>query len=147
MTGSIEQEGSELLVRSRIDADAGVPFWLAAAGGSDSSTPIADRITLKLDGIAATIADLIALVVLELVVASRDQQQEPTAIADILHVGEALFLAVGALAVGEGDVVFGNELAIDGCGVFAGRNPACDIPPVAVAEVADRHLLDEPFRR
>ena len=61
----------------------------------------------------AAVADAVAFLLLECMMAFGDEEQEPIAVADVLHVGEATFLAVGALTVGLIDLVFCDQFAVD----------------------------------
>ena len=64
---SIEEEAFELLVGWAVDADAGVPFGLAAALGSDGAASVGDGIAFKTNRMTAAVADLISLLLLECV--------------------------------------------------------------------------------
>ena len=68
-------------------------------------------------------------------------------VADVLHIGETTFLAMGTLAISLVDLVFLDELAIDGGRIFAFGDSTRHVPPVSVAEVAHGYLLNEPFGR
>ena len=62
--------------------------------------------------------------------------------ADVLHVGEAPTFAIGFLSLVDVDAVFGDQLCIERGRFLAGFDPAGDVVPVAVSQVADGDLLD-----
>ena len=57
---------------------------------------------------SAAVADLVSLLLLELVVALGCQKHEPISMADVLHVGEAAPFAIGFLSLIDVDAVFGD---------------------------------------
>ena len=142
MGGSIEEVAFELLVRRAVNADAGVPFGFATALGSNGAASVRNGIALKTDRVSAAVADLISLLLLECVVALGGQQDEPTSVADVLHVGEAAPFAIGYLSLAQVDAVFGDQLLIEQRRIFAGFDPAGDVEPIAVPQIADGDLLD-----
>ena len=73
MDGSIEKVAFELLVGWAVDADAGVPFWFAAALGGDRASSVRDGVALKTDRVTTAIADLVSLLLLECVVSLGGQ--------------------------------------------------------------------------
>ena len=73
MDGSIEKVAFKLLVGWAVDADAGVPFGFAAALGGDGASAIGNGIALEADWVAAAVADLGSLLLLEGVVAFGGQ--------------------------------------------------------------------------
>ncbi len=75
MSGLVEKMGFELAVLLVVDADAGVPFGVAAAFGCQAAAAVADGVTVELDGVAATVADLAFLLLLEGMVAVGDEQE------------------------------------------------------------------------
>ncbi len=87
MSGLVEKMGFQLAVRSVVNADAGVPFGGAAAFRCQAAAAVADGVTGELDGVAATVADLVFLLFLEGMMTVGDEQQEPAFEADVLHVG------------------------------------------------------------
>ena len=62
--------------------------------------------------------------------------------ADVLHVSEAATFAIGFLSLVDVDAVFGDQLCIERSRILAGLDPASDVEPVAVSQVADGDLLD-----
>ena len=142
MDGSIEEVAFELLVGWAVDADAGVPFGFAASLGSDGAASIGNRIALEADRMAAAVADLVSLLLLELMVAFGCQQHEPVSVADVLHVGEAATFSIGFLSLVDVDAIFGDQLCIERSRILAGLDPAGDVVPVTVSQVADGDLLD-----
>ena len=84
---SIEEVAFELLVGGAVDADAGVPFGLAAAFGSDGTASVGNRIALKPNRVTAAVADLVSLLLLKSVVAFGGEKYEPVPVPDVLHVG------------------------------------------------------------
>ena len=125
----------ELLVCSRIDPDARVPFGGKAAPLSDTGASIADGITLEFDGMSTAIADAAALFLLEVMVPLCDEQHEPVLVADILHIRQPTFLPVRTLTFANVDLVLRDQFSIHGLAVFALGNPTCHVPPVAVTQV------------
>ena len=107
---------------------------------------LADRISLELDWVPPAIANSIPFLLLEWVMSFSRQQQEPVAVTDVLHVRQPATFAVSALPVRQVDLVLLDEFPVDGRGIFALRNAARDIPPVAVPQIADGDLLNESFR-
>ena len=142
MGGSIEEVAFELLVGRAVDAHAGVPLWFAAALGSDGASAIRNRVAFKADRVTAAVADLVSLLLLELMVAFGGQQHEPVSVPDVLHVGEPSPFAIGFLAFAQVDAVFGDQLLIEQRRIFAGFDPTGDVVPIAVSQVADGDLLD-----
>ncbi len=61
-------------------------------------------------------------------VAVSDEEDEPMLESYVLHVGEPALLAVGALALGDVDLVLGQKLAVDSFGVFVGWDGTGDSP-------------------
>ena len=108
MDGSIEEVAFELLVSWAVDADAGVPLGFAAAFGSDGASAIGNGIAFEANWVAAAVADLVSLLLLESVVAFGGQQNEPASMSDVLHVGEAAPFAFGFLTLVNVDAVFGD---------------------------------------
>ena len=53
------EKGFQLAVVGVVNADAGVPFWGSATFGCQAAAAVADGVTFELDGVAATIADLV----------------------------------------------------------------------------------------
>ena len=132
MTGTIQKERLKFSVGPWVDSHACVPLRLFTAFESYSGAPVTDRVAFKLDWVASTISDTVSFLLLELVVTFGDHEQKPVSVTDILHVRQASSLAVGALAVGLVDLVFGNQLLVDGFGIFAFRDSSGHVPPVAV---------------
>lgn len=124
-----------------------MPFDWSSAVWCYPATAVADGVAFELDWMTPTVADAVAFLLFEWVMTGSGEQKEPMAVADVLHVGEASLLAVGALAIGLVDLVFVDELAIDGSRVFAFGYSARHVPPVSMAEVAHGYLLDESFGR
>jgi len=147
VAGPLQKERFKLLECWRVDPHAGVPFWLTASARRDAASAVADGVPLKSDRVAAAVADLIPLLLLEGVMPFSSQQQEPVGVADVLHVGQPSLLPVRPLALGPVDPVFLDQLIVDRFTILPFGNPASHVPPVAVAQVADRDLLDESFRR
>ena len=108
MDGSIEKVAFKLLVGWAVDADAGVPFGLAAALGGDWAATVGDGIALESDWVSAAVADLVSLLLLELMVPFGRQQHEPVSVSDVLHVGEAAPFAIGFFTLIDVDTVFGD---------------------------------------
>ena len=102
MASSVEKERFHLFVCLWIDANASVPLWLPSAFWRDSGATVTDGIAFEFYGVTSTITHAVSFLMLERVMTFGDQQQEPVSITDILHVGEAAFLAVSALAVAFG---------------------------------------------
>ena len=142
MRGSVEEVAFELLVGGTVDADAGVPLRFAASLGGDGASAIGNGIALETDWVTAAVPNLISLLLLECVVALGGQQDEPTSVADVLHVGEAAPFAIGFLSLAQVDAVFGDQLLIEQRRIFAGFDPAGDVEPIAVPQIADGDLLD-----
>lgn len=95
----------------------------------------------------SAVADPIAFVLFEVVMALRYEQDKPIGVADVLHVGETAPLAVGALSLGLINFIFLDQFPVDRILVFALRNPAGHIPPVTVTQVANRNLLNKSLGR
>ncbi|REJ90696.1 MAG: hypothetical protein DWQ35_15970 [Planctomycetota bacterium] len=95
----------------------------------------------------AAVTDAIAFVLLELVMPLCHEQQEPVAITDVLHVREAPTLAVCTLPFCQVNLILRYELPIDLFWILVFWNPAGNVPPVSVTQVAHCDLLDQPFRR
>lgn len=108
MNGSIEEVASKLLVGRSVDADAGVPLGFTAAFGGDGTSAVGDGIPFEADWVAAAIADLVSLLLLESVVAPGCQKDEPVSVADVLHVGEAAPFTIGFFTLVDVDTVFGD---------------------------------------
>ena len=108
MDGSIEEVAFELLVSWAVDADAGVPLGFAAAFGSDGASAIGNGIAFEANWVAAAVADLVSLLLLEGVVALGCQKDKPVSVADVLHVGEAAPFAIGFFALVDVDAVLGD---------------------------------------
>ena len=142
MRGSIEEVAFELLVGWAVDADAGVPLWFASALGSDGTASVGNGIAFKTDWVSAAVADLVSLLLFELMVAFGRQQHEPVSVADVLRVGEATSFPIGFLSFVDVDAVFGDQLLIEQRRIFAGFDPAGDVEPIAVPQIADGDLLD-----
>ena len=69
MDGSVEEVAFELLVGWAVDADAGVPLGFTAALGCDRTAAVGDGIAFEANWVAAAVADLVSLLLLEPVVA------------------------------------------------------------------------------
>ena len=67
----VDEVAFELLVGGAVDADAGVPFGLAAALGGDWAASVGYGIAFKADRVAAAVADLVSFLLLESVMAFR----------------------------------------------------------------------------
>lgn len=147
MHGSIEEERFELLVSWIVDADAGVPLRFAAPFGRDWTSPVRNRIAFEFDRVSAAVADLLSLLVLEQVVSFGCQKQKPGLETDVLHVCQSASFTIGPLSFADGDVVFGNQLYIQGGRVFARFDATGNVEPVSVAEVRHSDLLDKSFWR
>ena len=143
MDGSINEVAFELFVGGAVDADAGVPLGFAAAFGCDRASAIGNRIAFKADRVPATVADLVSLLLLEHVVAFGDQHQEPVSVADVLHVGEATPFAIGFLALVDVDPIFVDQLLVEQSWIFASFDPAGDVKPIPVSQIADGNLLNQ----
>ena len=142
MNGSIEEVVFELLVSWAVDANTCVPLGFAAAFGSNGASAIGDGIAFEPDWVTAAVADLISLLLLECVVALGGQQDEPVSVPDVLHVGKAAPFAIGFLTLVDVDTVFGDQLLVEQSWILAGVDPAGDVEPVAVPQIADSDLLD-----
>ena len=129
----IEKVAFELLVGWAVDADAGVPLGFAAALGSDWTATIRDRIALELDRVAAAVADLASLSLLECMMAFGREKHEPVSVSDVLHVCQTTTLAISAFAFVGIYTVFVDELPVEQSRILAGLDPASDIEPIAVA--------------
>ena len=73
MDGSVEEVAFELLVRWAVDADAGVPFWFAAALGGDRGASVRDGVAFETDRVSAATVDLVSLLLFECVMAFGGQ--------------------------------------------------------------------------
>ena len=142
MSGSVEKVAFELFVRWAVDADAGVLLGFAAAFGCDRTASIGNGIALEADWVTAAVADLVSLLLLESVVALGCQQDEPVSVSDVLHVGEAAPFAIGFLALVDVDPIFVDQLLVEQSWIFASFDPAGDVKPVPVSQIADGDLLD-----
>ena len=67
--GSVEEVAFELLVSGAVNADAGVPLGFAASLGSDGASAIGNGIAFEANGVSTAVADLVSLLLLELMVA------------------------------------------------------------------------------
>ena len=83
----MQEVGFEFAVGPVVDADAGVPLGIGAAFGCLAAAAVADGITGEFDRVAAAVADLLLLFLLEGMVAVGDEEDEPTLEPDVLHVG------------------------------------------------------------
>ena len=108
MDGSVEEVAFELLVGWAVDADAGVPLGFAAALWGDGTAAVGNGIALEANRVTAAVADLVSLLLLELMVPFGRQQHEPVSVSDVLHVGEAAPFAIGFLSLIDVDAVFGD---------------------------------------
>ena len=61
---------------------------------------------------------------------------------DVLHICQAAPFAIGFLTLFDVDAVFGDQLLVERSRILAGLDPARDIEPVAVPQIADGDLLD-----
>lgn len=147
VAGTIEEELLELLVGRRIDADAAVPLRLAATRRRLATAAVADRVSFELDWVPATVANLFAFLLFKPMVALGREQQEPILVTNVLHVGETATFAMGAFTFADGNVVLRDQLPVDRLRILSSRNPAGHVEPVAVTQVADGDLLNEPFGR
>ena len=129
----IEEVAFELLVGWAVDADAGVPLGFTAALGSDGAASVGNGIAFEADRVAAAVADLVSLLLLERVVAFGGKEHEPVSVADVLHVGQTATFAIGSFSLADVDAVFGDQLSVEQNRVFAGLDPAGDVEPIAVA--------------
>jgi len=146
VSGSIGEVAFELLVGGAVNADAGVPLGFASALGSDGASAVGDGIALETDRVSAAVADLVSLLLLELVVAFGGQQHKPVSVSDVLHVGEAASFAIGFLTLVNVDAVFGDQFLVEESRIFAGLDSAGDVVPVPVSQIADGDLLDQSLR-
>ena len=105
-SGSIEKVAFELFVGWVIDADAGVPFGFAAALGRDGASAVGDGVAFELDWMTTAVADLLSLLLFEVMIAFCTKQQVPGAVTDVLHVGEAAAFAIGFGSLADVDAVF-----------------------------------------
>ena len=69
MDGSVEEVALELLVSWAVDADTSMPLGFAAALRGDGTAAVGDGIAFEANWVAAAVADLISLLLLECVVA------------------------------------------------------------------------------
>jgi hypothetical protein len=145
MARALEEECFELFVGLRVDADACVPFWGAAALRCYAGSTVADGISLEFDRISTAVTNAVAFFLLEWMMPLGDKQQEPVSVSDVLHVRQATFLPVGTLTLADINFVLGYQLAINCITVFAFRDPSGHVPPVAVPQIADGDLLNESF--
>ena len=123
-----------------------MPLGIAAAFGGGGAATVGDGIAFEADRVAAAVADLVSLLLLECVVSFGGEKYEPVPVADVLHVGEASPFAIGSFSFADVDAVFGDQLSIEQTRILAGFDPASHIEPISVAQVADGHLLDQSFR-
>ena len=108
VSGSVEEVAFELLVGGAVDSNAGVPLGFAASFGSDRTSAEGDGIAFESDWVSAAVADLVSLLLLELMVPFGRQQHEPVSVSDVLHVGEAAPFAIGFFTLVDVDTVFGD---------------------------------------
>ena len=106
----------------------------------------ADRIPEELERHAAHIANAVALLLKERVLAVRGQQDEPPTKAQVLDARLPPALAAGPAPLRLIDSVPLDELGVDQLRPLAFRDQADDIEVVAVRHVRDGQLLDEPSR-
>ena len=64
-----------------------------------------------------------------------------------MHVGEATPFAIGFLALVDVDPIFVDQLLVEQSWIFASFDPAGDVKPVPVSQIADGDLLDQAFGR
>jgi len=83
------------------------------------------------------------LVLLEGMMPLGGQQQEPVPVADVLHVRQAALLPSCTLPFADGDLVLVDELAVDLLRVFSWFDPAGDVEPVPMPQVAHGDLLNQ----
>ena len=62
--------------------------------------------------------------------------------SDVLHVGEPAPFAIGFLALVDVDPIFVDQLLVEQSWIFASFDPAGDVKPVPVSQIADGDLLD-----
>ena len=108
MNGSVEEVAFELHVGCAVDSDAGVPFGFAAALGGNRTSAVRNGVAFEANWVAAAVADLVSLLLLESVVAFGCQKDEPVSMSDVLHVGEAMPFAIGFFTLIDVDTVFGD---------------------------------------
>ena len=108
----------------------------------DRAASVGNEVAFEADRIPAAVADLVSLLLLELVVPFGCQQHEPVFVPDVLHVGETTPLAIGFLAFAQVDAVFRDRLLIEQSWIFAEFDSAGDVEPIAVSQIADSDLLD-----
>src|SRR5512135_256690 len=82
-----------------------------------------------------------------IVLSRRRDEHEVTAVAEMLHVGEAALLPPCALEFRDRKPVARDELGIDGARIFAGGDASLEEVAIAPREVAHGKLLDESFKR
>lgn len=113
MTGPVSEESFQLPIGGRVDTDTRMPLWLTAGRGSDPTSAVAYGVPFELNWVPAAVADSSSLFLLKPMMALGRQEQKPVSVTDILHVGEAAALSMGALPIGQVDFVFRNQLAVD----------------------------------
>lgn len=144
---AVDEERLELFVCWIVDADAGMPFGLAASLGSDGAAAVGYGIALEFDRVAAAVPDLLFLLLLKRMVALGRQKQKPVLVADVLHVREAAAFAIGSLSLTDVNSVFFDQLYIERQRIVFRTDSPRDIEPVSMPEVGHSDLLNQSFGR
>ena len=144
MTGSLKKVGFQLGVSLWLNANTGVPFVGTAAGRREAGSTIADRVAFESNRISTAITDI--LLSSEWVMAFGIQEKKPVLESNVLHVRESSCLAMGSLAFGNVDAVFGHEFSINVFWILCAGDAASCVPPISVSQVGNRNLLNKSFR-
>ena len=143
MAGSPKKVGFQLGVSLWLNANTGVPFVGTAAGRREAGSTIADRVAFESNRISTAITDI--LLSSEWVMAFGTQEKKPVLESNVLHVRESSCFAMGSLAFGNVDAVFGHEFSINVFWILCAGDAASCVPPISVSQVGNRNLLNKSF--
>jgi hypothetical protein len=108
------------------------------------SFPVANRVAAKLDRDLPRIANEASLPLEERMLATSCNDDERTAVANVLDVREPGCLAPGPLRLSDCQAIFLDKFLIDCARVFSLRNLAGDIKEIPTANIGHSKLLNEP---